>query len=130
VRVYYWNYTTGTLNGDLADDNLQTASTVGCTALDLSPDERFAVVGYSNGAVYSLIRNAANNTYTNYLSTTTNANSVTDLRVFDDDYVLVCRSSGAAGLITVDAAGTAQTETASTIAPTNCQSIDVRLQSN
>lgn len=126
VRVYYWNYTTSTLNGDLAADSLTTTTIAGagCTALDLVPDERFIVLGYSNGEVYLLKRDGINNTYT--IDTSDGpAAPVVDLRVLDDDYAVVCRSTGSATLMSVDA-GTISNG----VPPGNCQSIDVRPQSN
>lgn len=65
VRVYYWNYTTSRLNGDLAADTLSTGETVPCTALAFTGDEAFIAVGYQNGHIREFERKtSSNNTYT------------------------------------------------------------------
>lgn len=131
VRVYYWNYTTSTLNGDLAADSFTTgaAATAGCTALDLTTNERFIIFGYNSGGIFSFLRTTSNNTYTSLASLTSNTDSVTDVRVFGGNYAVICTNSGPARILNIPAGGTVSSATTTT-APLTCQSIDVRPQND
>lgn len=129
MRVYYWNYTTGLLEGN---DATITRSAPGCSAIILSPDNNRIAIGNTDGTVQRLIRNG-DNTYSlaSINPTKTAGNTQIDSIIYDtlSHFLFTCNNKEVYSH-NMDAAGTAFNSISHPHASLSCRALSYNFQIN